>query len=208
MKPDALMEVFDEECAWEDFWSLTISALSYVYTVRSQTYIIVQWASCYPPTASHNTCTIQWTCTSVTLVMRPWPRSRIPRNTTTSDNIMCLQVRYQAMLNLELLMGSFAAIYSVAVYFPALFYTCGCGPAADLEEHEADNDVLRLADRVIKSEGPGATRALDERIHTEKQLSWAGKIPAGGLAFDMFFICDDVLGMHTQATFSLDQPAV
>ena len=42
MKPDALMEVFDEECAWEDFWSLTISALSYVYTVWSQTYIIVQ----------------------------------------------------------------------------------------------------------------------------------------------------------------------
>ena len=39
--PDALMEVFDEECAWEDFWSLTISALSYVYTVWSQTYIIV-----------------------------------------------------------------------------------------------------------------------------------------------------------------------
>jgi len=61
---------------------------------------------------------------------------------------------------------------------------------------------------VIKAEGPGAIRALDERIHTEKQLSWTGNIPAGGLAFDMFFICYDVLGLHTQATFSLGQPAV
>jgi len=40
--PDAPMEVFDEECGWEDFWSLPINPFSYVYNVRSPKHVIVQ----------------------------------------------------------------------------------------------------------------------------------------------------------------------
>merc|ERR1712079_948431 len=77
MRADAIMEVFDEERGWEDFWSLPMKAFSFIYIVRSATDVIVQVGAFWcPPAALQNICTRQWTCVSSTPITSLQPSSR------------------------------------------------------------------------------------------------------------------------------------
>lgn len=63
-------------------------------------------------------CLLTYRLTYVLSPMRPF-QSFQSQLVEHSNNLRFLQVRYRGMLNLELLMRSFVAIYSVAVHFPA-----------------------------------------------------------------------------------------